>query len=233
MITYVITASFTTQLFISFDLTHVFAWKHTLVNMKYGCPEFRQMSLHLQLNLKCVVGFLDVHTASPPGVYSFEDTYCILGFPCDSAGKESTCNVGDLGSIPGLGRSLWERKGYPLQFTKSQTQLSDFHFSSFSQVGVSLFLQICMWCWHLILRAGSGNGRQRCLEALLSTQTQFLSPPAHQAPTPRPSPSPNNMWWEHSTGCPLGDVFKTNFCLTSSVTHRVNSFLKYTPFLFI
>ena len=28
-----------------------------------------------------------------------------LGFPCGSAGKESACNVGDLGSIPGLGRS--------------------------------------------------------------------------------------------------------------------------------
>ena len=32
----------------------------------------------------------------------------ILGFPGDSDGKESTCNVGDLGSIPGLGRSLEE-----------------------------------------------------------------------------------------------------------------------------
>ena len=32
---------------------------------------------------------------------------CIhMGFPVYSAGKESTCNVGDLGSIPGLGRSL-------------------------------------------------------------------------------------------------------------------------------
>ena len=29
-------------------------------------------------------------------------------------GKESTCNVGDLGLIPGLGRSLEEGKGYPL-----------------------------------------------------------------------------------------------------------------------
>ena len=38
-----------------------------------------------------------------------------LGFPCGSAGKESTCNVGDLGSIPGLGRSPGEGKGYPLQ----------------------------------------------------------------------------------------------------------------------
>ena len=37
------------------------------------------------------------------------------GFSCGSAGKESACNVGDLGSIPGLGRSPGEGKGYPLQ----------------------------------------------------------------------------------------------------------------------
>ena len=62
-----------------------------------------------------------------------------MGFPGSSAGKESACNVGDLGSIPGLGRSPGEGKGYPLQYTglensmdcivhgvtKSQTQLSD------------------------------------------------------------------------------------------------------------
>ena len=33
-----------------------------------------------------------------------------------SAGKESACNVGDLGPIPGLGRSPGERNGYPLQY---------------------------------------------------------------------------------------------------------------------
>ena len=66
-----------------------------------------------------------------------------LGFPCGSAGKESACNVGDLGLIPGLGRSPGEGKGYPVQYsglensmgcvdhgvTKSQTGLSDFHFT--------------------------------------------------------------------------------------------------------
>ena len=41
----------------------------------------------------------------------------ILGFPYGSAGKESACNVGDLGSIPVLGRSLGEGKGYPLQYS--------------------------------------------------------------------------------------------------------------------
>ena len=39
------------------------------------------------------------------------------GFPSGSAGKESTCNQGDLGSIPGLGRSPGEGKGYPLPYS--------------------------------------------------------------------------------------------------------------------
>ena len=37
--------------------------------------------------------------------------------PGGSAGKESTCNVGDQSSIPGLGKSPGEGKGYPLQYT--------------------------------------------------------------------------------------------------------------------
>ena len=43
--------------------------------------------------------------------------YSVLCFPCSSAGKESTRNAGDLGSIPGLGRSAGEGKGYPLQYS--------------------------------------------------------------------------------------------------------------------
>ena len=39
------------------------------------------------------------------------------GFPSDSAGKASTCNAGDLGLIPGLGRSPREGNGYPLQYS--------------------------------------------------------------------------------------------------------------------
>ena len=67
-----------------------------------------------------------------------------VGFPGESDGKESACNAGDLGSIPRLGRSPGEGKGYPLQYsglenstdfivhevTKSRTRLSDFHFTS-------------------------------------------------------------------------------------------------------
>ena len=64
-----------------------------------------------------------------------------MGFPNSSVGKEFICNAGDLGSIPGFGRSSGEGKGYPLQYcglensmectvhgvAKSWTQLRDFH----------------------------------------------------------------------------------------------------------
>ena len=40
----------------------------------------------------------------------------LMGFPCGSAGKESSCSMGDLGLIPGLGRAPGEGKGYPLQY---------------------------------------------------------------------------------------------------------------------
>jgi len=40
-----------------------------------------------------------------------------LGLPGGSNGKESTCNAGNLGLIPGLGRSPGEGNGYPLQYS--------------------------------------------------------------------------------------------------------------------
>ena len=46
-----------------------------------------------------------------------------MGFPCDSAGKESTYNAGDLGSNPGLGRSPGRGKGYPLQYSGLENSL--------------------------------------------------------------------------------------------------------------
>ena len=50
-------------------------------------------------------------------------TYFHLGFPCGSAGKESACNAGDLGSMPGLGRSPGEGKGYPLQYSDLENSM--------------------------------------------------------------------------------------------------------------
>ena len=81
--------------------------------------------------------------------YIYIHTY--MGFPGGSDGKESACNEADLGSIPRLGRSPEEGKGYPLQYSglenskdcivygvaKSRTLLSDFHFNLLS---LSFFL---------------------------------------------------------------------------------------------
>ena len=47
-----------------------------------------------------------------------------MGFPCSSAGKESASNVGDLGSIPGLGRSAGEDKGYLLQYSGLENSMN-------------------------------------------------------------------------------------------------------------
>ena len=40
-----------------------------------------------------------------------------MGFPCGSDGKESACNAGDLGLIPGSGRSPGGGHGNPLQYS--------------------------------------------------------------------------------------------------------------------
>ena len=47
----------------------------------------------------------------------FEELSRILGFPSGSDGKESACNVRDLGSIPGLGRSPGGGHGNPLKYS--------------------------------------------------------------------------------------------------------------------
>ena len=77
----------------------------------------------------------------------YSETICRLLFGLDpdgSVGKESACNTGDTGSVPGLGRCPGEGNSYPLQYSglensmdcivhgvaKSQTQLNDFHFTS-------------------------------------------------------------------------------------------------------
>ena len=71
-------------------------------------------------------------------------TPVFLGFHGGSDSKKSACNVGDLGSVPELGRSPGGGKGYPLQYSgrenstdcivsqrvsQGRTRLSDFHFS--------------------------------------------------------------------------------------------------------
>ena len=86
--------------------------------------------------------------------YCGHTTWAIMlsrGFPGGSDGKESTCNAGDSGLMPGTGRTPGERNGYPLQYSclensmdkgawqatvhgviNSQTRLRDYTFTSLS-----------------------------------------------------------------------------------------------------
>ena len=108
----------------------------------------------------------------------------LLGFPCGSAGKESACNVGDLGLIPGLGRSPGEGKGYPLQYfglensmhsiaygvAKSWTGLSDFHFhvSFYSAWIIFMFFLnsiFIIWLLSYLFLFLSHQSRHRSLQA--------------------------------------------------------------------
>ena len=93
----------------------------------------------------------------------------ILGLPLCSSGKEFSCNEGDLGSIPGLGRSPGERKGYPFQYSglensmdclghgvaKSRTQLSVFHFYFMQLLSQHMFQRPCqntLWEFLIMFR---------------------------------------------------------------------------------
>ena len=117
------------------------------------------------------------------------------GLPGDSAGKESACNVGDLGSIPELGRSLGEGNGCPLQYfgpensidcivhgvTKSQTQLSDFNFTIKCKVtGIDYFWKHSLLgpefhgasnFFFFLLLISSPTRDQTCIPCIRSTES--------------------------------------------------------------
>ena len=110
-------------------------------------------------------------------------------FPGGSDGKASACNAGDLGSIPGSGRSPGEGNGNPLQYpclessmdrgagwatdhgvAKSRTQLSDFTFLfTFFQTHMSA--TVTLLCWtkqglRSLLAQTGGPGEQDCAASI-------------------------------------------------------------------
>ena len=119
-------------------------WAIATVNS--SCPIFTKLSFTslvwgwvLEL-LQCRKPRFDSWVGKIPWGRSRLPTPVFLSFPAGSFGEESTCNVGDLGLIPGLGRSTGEENGYPLQNSglensmyspwvkKNWTGLSNFHF---------------------------------------------------------------------------------------------------------
>ena len=103
---------------------------------------------------------------------------------CSSAGKESVCNVENLGSIPGLGRSPGDWKGYPLQYsgpenstdclvhgvTKSPRGLSDFHFLPLFNLPLRNYVSQHVSCFP----GGAGGKEPACQCRRLETQVPSL-----------------------------------------------------------
>ena len=81
---------------------------------RYGLSLVTQLVKNLPVMQETLVQFLG---QEDPKRRDRLPTPIFLGFPCGSAGKESACNEGDLGSIPGLGRSPGEGNDNPLQFS--------------------------------------------------------------------------------------------------------------------
>ena len=131
----------------------------------------------------------------------WQPTPVFLGFPGALAGKESACNAGDLDLIPGLGRSPGEGKGYPLQYsglensmdcivlgvTKSQTQLSDFHFLSLSIVLSLKILNIVPYTVYgrtLLFIHYTLYGRTLLFIHYIHNRIHLLTPNSHSIPHP-------------------------------------------------
>ena len=78
---------------------------------------------HMQYHWLLLFGE-EVQESALPFFFYFFETHMPLGMPHPigraslvSDGKESACNAGDLGSIPGMGRSSGERNGHPLHYS--------------------------------------------------------------------------------------------------------------------
>ena len=122
----------------------IIVWHIFLDNSTYLCCRFINCHVNAPWNLWIIRSPFLFLALDLNGNYPALD----FGFPCGSAGQEFTCIVGDLGSIPGLGRSRGEGQGYPLQYsclensmdhgvTKSQTWLSDFDFQTLYKESLS------------------------------------------------------------------------------------------------
>ena len=100
-------------------------------------PSRLQWRITMRTGSSC---FISAFSANKKDLSTLMIASLLWGLPCGSAGEESICSAGDLGLIPGLGRSPGERKGYPLQYSglensmdcvvrgvaKSPTRMSDF-----------------------------------------------------------------------------------------------------------
>ena len=98
-----------------------------------------------------------------------------MGFPCGSAGTESDCNMGDLGLIPGLGRSPGEGKGYPLQYSGLENSMDCIVHGITKSQGTIERLSLSLRVFKTFLHPGRDTGTRVFAHLIL-----FLCPLLHE-----------------------------------------------------
>ena len=93
---------------------HHFFWEFTTCMI---CECMLQTAKHSELHSQWSCMGLGSTQYGNPGTVICQSLTKMCGFPGSSAGKESTCHAGDLGLIPGLGRSLGKGIGYLLGYS--------------------------------------------------------------------------------------------------------------------
>ena len=140
---YKVTVPLILQWFVTYIHTLNYAWWFALKIKSFFSSKFEEVYRSSRISLQCRRPRFNSWAGKIHWRRHRLPTSVFLGFPGSSDGKESACNVGDLGSIPGLGRFPWRRERiYPLQYsglensmdsivhgvTKNWTGLTDFHF---------------------------------------------------------------------------------------------------------
>ena len=143
---------------------------------------------------------------------------------CSSAGKESACNAGDLGSIPGLGRSPGEGKGYPLQYSGLENSM-DCIDHGFAELDITEWLSLSRETLLVLANLRENSNPRISLQItgwlFIRTTPHFTSSSQLRELTSEP-PSPNipafsEIWrkqWELLRGAQLlGEESGEAFCV--------------------
>ena len=123
---------------------------------------------------------------------------CLLGFPGGSDGKESASNAGNLGSIPGPGRSPGEGNGNPLQYSCLENSMNRGEMYTF------LCFCVAVQCPFIsIYRTPISTSCKACLSSVqFSRSVVFDALRPHESQHARP-PCPSPTPGVHSDSCPL------------------------------
>ena len=126
-------------------------------------------------------GFTRVFSNTNAQKHQFFGPQPSLGFPGGAEVKASTCSVGDLGSIPGSGRSPGEGNGYPLQYSDLENS-RDYTVPGVAKSWMQLSLLLYLPWWLMVKHLPAmwetwvrSLGREDTLEKEMATHSSILA----------------------------------------------------------